>query len=373
MSDLSDPSDPSDLSEMPRKRFMLLTLLSLLLLPCALRGEEEPPALYVDGVIVVVNEEVVTLGELNQEMLRMMRMLAKPQEADESVLREAAIRNLVNRKLLAQYAEKEDVEIDEAGMEEMVAERVASYGSEAALVKAVFPLEVITREGLSIEDVKREFRTQQKIREVVRMKTGGGVFITPQMMLEYYEANRDKWALPERVRFREIEIIYLPKDSEYRPANYREFEKADAAKKFTEDLLAEIKEGGQDFVKAATNLSMSPWHEDGGLRTRADGGAWHSRDDIKEFMVKFLFDDNTKNGQMSEVIRGNEKPNGEASYYILLLEERQPAQTLSFEEAQEEINARIMAEERGKRTDALLRQIYRDAFIYPEKFRHYNE
>ena len=353
----------------------LIALSPLLALPCGLhaQGGEEPPSLYVDGVVVVVNEDVVTLGELNQEIMRMLRMLPNPNAADQDTMREIAIESLVNRTLLAQYAEKENIEIDEAGMEEMIAERVEEFGGEAALVRAVFPLEIVSREGLSIEDVRREFRIQRKIREVVRRKTGSGIFITPQRMLEYYEANKDKWALPERVRFREIEIIYLPGGSEYRPTNYREFESAAAAKKFTRQLLEEIKAGEKDFESVATGVSMSPWHEDGGLRTRADGSAWHTREDLKDFMVKFLFDEETKDGQLSGVIKGDEKENGETSFYILKLEERRPARTLSFEDAQEEITARIMREERMKRRNAFLRQIHREAYIYPERFRKYNE
>jgi hypothetical protein len=57
----------------------------------------------------------------------------------------------------------------------------------------------------------------------------------------------------------------------------------------------------------------------------------------------------------------------------LKLEERQPAGTLSFEDAQREIIDRIVTEERAKRRDALLAEIYKDAYIYPEKFRNYNE
>lgn len=356
-----------------------LLLLSLAALP-ALRAEEPaPPAgsgeqsVYVDGVIVVVNEEVVTLAELNQEILRMMHMMSKPEAADEATLRNIALRSLINQKLLAQYAETEKVEVDEARIDEMVAERVEEYGGEAALVRAVFPLQAITREGLTIEDVKREFRIQQKIHEVVQRKTTTGIFITPQRMQEYYDAHKGAWALPERARFREIEIIYLPKDSKYLPGNYREFENADAAKKFAEELLAQINSGEKEFDKAATAVSMDPWHEEGGLRTKMDGSEWLTRDDLKDFMVKFLFDEKTVAGQVSGVIEGEVKENGEASFFILKLEERQAAATLSFEEAQREIIDRIVMEERAKRREALLAEIYKDAYIYPEKFRNYNE
>ena len=359
---------------MKRLLFPILPAL-LLALPFTLSAQtdEEPPTLYVDGVIVVVNDEIVTLGDVNQEILRMLRMMSDPEAADESALRDIAVRSLVNRRLLAQYAEKEDIEIDEAGIEEMVAERVEEFGGEAALIRAVFPLEVVTREGLSIENVKREFRIRRKIREVVHRKTSSGIFVTPQRILEYYEANKGRWILPERVRFREIEIIHLPEGSRYRPDNYRKFENAAAAKKFTEQLLEQLKEGEKDLEKAAGTISMSPWNKENGLRTRTDGTAWHTGDDLKNFMVEFLFDGNTKDGQVSGVIRGDEKDDGEVSFYILKLEERQPAGHLSFEDAQDEINARIVAGERAKRRDALLRQIHRDAFIYPEKFRQYSE
>ena len=335
--------------------------------------DSEAPSLYVDGVIVVVNEDVVTLGELNQEILRMMHMMRDPQSADEAALRDIALRSLINRKLLEQYAEREKVEVDEAKIDEEVNQRVEEYGSEDALVKAVFPLQAITRQGLTIEDVKKEFRTQQKIHEIVSRKTTAGIFIAPQRMQEYYEAHKGAWALPERVRFREIEIIYLPKDSKYRPENYREFADAEDAKKFTEDLLADINAGKKEFDKAAQSASMDPWHKEGGLRTRMDGGEWHTREDLKDFMNKFLFDEKTVAGQVSGVIEGDKKDNGEVSYYILKLEERQAAATLSFEDAQREIIDRIVAEERAKRRDELLAQIYKDAYIYPEKFRNYNE
>jgi hypothetical protein len=338
----------------------------------AKEGEDEASTL-VDGVIVVINEEVITVSELNQEILRIMHMMRNPEEADETVLRDGALRQLIDQKLLAQYAEKEKIEIDEKKIEEMVAERVKEYGGEANLVKAVFPLQALTREGLTLEDVKKEFRTQVKIHEIVQRKTTAGIFVTPQRMLEYYESHKGAWALPERARFREIEIIYLPKDSKYRPGNFREFENAEAAKKFAEDLLKQIKSGEKDFAKSATAVSMDPWHEEGGLRTRMDGGEWHTRGDLKDYMVKFLFDEKTVAGQVSGIIEGEKKANGEVSYFILKLEERQPAATLSYEKAQREIIDRIVAEERAKKHHELLAQIYKDAYIYPEKFGKFNE
>ena len=356
-----------------RRLIFLLLLLWLPLLPSAIHAQDDeaPPALYVDGVVVVANEEVVTLGEVNQELLRYSRMFGGVEDDDRLMRR--AIDSLVDRRLLSQYAEKEDVEIDEASLDQMIAERVEEYGGESALIRAVFPLQVATREGLNIEDVKREFRVQQRIREVVRRKTATGIFVTPKMMFDYYEAHKNEWAMPERVRFREIEIIYLPGTSEYRPKNYREFDGAKAAEKFSEELLAQISDGEKDFEDVATHISMGPWHEGGGLRTRSDGGTWHTRDDLKDYMVEFLFDEETESGQISGVIEGEEREDGEISYYILKLEERHPAQTLSFEDAQREISARITAEERIRRQGALLLELRREAFIYPEKYRKYDE
>jgi parvulin-like peptidyl-prolyl isomerase len=341
----------------------------ILLCAASLQSQQEKPEprSYIDGIEVVVNEERITQSEINAELHRII-LSKQGQQIDEIKLINTVIHMLIRERLLAQLAEREKIQIDEKRLDEIIEQRVREYGGEGELIQAVFPLRILTDKGLTLGDVRNFFIRQQKIHAVVEQKTYvPSVFVTPDKIKQYYAAHKEQWKLPATVKFREIQVVFT-KNKDAGIPNFKEFATKEDAKASAEELLKRIK-GGEDFAEIARKESNSPWYGEGGLHKTADGGERLKKEDVLQLMADFLFAEGRKNGDVSEVLQMKEKEDGETSYFILKVEDFQPERTLTFREAQEFIKARIVAEEQNRRLEELVRQLYKDAYIYPEEYR----
>ncbi len=333
------------------------------------REPEEKTRAYKDGIEVIVNEERIVYSEINENLNRILLTMPPDRDVNKGELVNVVIHQLIRERLLAQLAEREQILINEKKLDELIEKKVEEYGGENELVQAVFPLRMLTNEGMTLDDVRKAFIREQKIQAVIERKTlVQSIFVTPRKIKKYYNTHKGEWLLPATVKFREIEITCTPKENESKPPNYREFKDKEEAKQFAEEITKRIA-AGEDFAKIATEESNSPWHKEGGLRKTADKGEWFKKDDLKEFLADFLFAEGRKAGDVSGVIQGEEKENGEVSFYILRLEGYKPQRTISFKEAQEFIKAQIVTEEQYRRREELLRKLYREAYIYPEEYR----
>jgi len=355
------------------KRMFVATffLCAVLTIAPTLRSQEpvEKARAYKDGIEVIVNEERIVYSEINENLNRILLTMPQDQEVNNAELVNVVVHQLIRERLLAQLADREQIQIDEKKLDQLIEKKVEEYGGESELVQAVFPLRMLTNEGMTLDDVRGAFIREQKIQAIIERKTLiQSIFVTPKKIKEYYNAHKGEWVLPATAKFREIEIIYAPSENESKPPNCKEFKDDEEAKLFAEEITERIA-GGEDFTKIATEESSSPWHKEGGLRKTADKGEWFKKDDLKEFLADFLFAEGRKAGDISGVIQGEEKENGEVSFYILKLEGYNPQRTLSFKEAQEFIKNQIVAEEQYRRREELLKKLYQEAYIYPEEYR----
>ena len=323
---------------------------------------------YIEGTEVIINEERITYSEIDREV-RKMTIAMQGQDFDEEELIQTIVHGLIRERLLAQLAEREQIQIDERKLDQLIEKKAEELGGESELIKAVFPLRMLTSGGMTIDDVRNSMKKQEKIRAVLQKKTAVySIFVTPKQIKDYYKAHKDEWKLPAAIKYREIRIDYVPPGSDYKPANFREFKDREAAGKYAENILERIG-GGGDFVKIATEESNSPWCAEGGLHKTADGGEFIRKESLLKFKTDFLFAQDRKNGDISGVIEGGEKENGAVAYYILKVEELKQERTISFEESQELIKVRIVADEQNRRREELLKKLYEEAYIYPEEFR----
>ena len=107
---------------MPTLKRLLLTLTLFGLAPAA------PAAQLVDGIAAVINDEVVTLSELDQEMERTLAQLRQRMGPDKIPPRDTLRRQLLDRMLMdrlqIQRARERGVEISQQEVDQAVA-RVA--------------------------------------------------------------------------------------------------------------------------------------------------------------------------------------------------------------------------------------------------------
>ncbi len=160
---------------------------------------------------------------------------------------------------------------------------------------------------------------------------------------KYYQTHMNEFTTPPSVTLREIQATVA--------ADARGINVAadDAAKTRIEELRTRVTTGGESFEKLAAEVSDSPSKANGGLIGPI------SLNDVNAELRKLI--ESMKVGDVSEVIR---LPRG---YQILKLETLAPAQTMTFEQAREQIGERVFTDKRRAEFQKYLEKLRAQAII----------
>ena len=148
-------------------------------------------SVVVDRVVAVVNNEIITLSDLQREET-LKKVDAKQ---DERLLLE----DMIDRKLQMAAAkgagmDVTDKELTEAVTDIMKRNSLDSKQFEAALAK----------EGLTLEQYKTELREQMTLSRMFNKYVRSGVAVDEAEVRAYYERNIKSYSLPEEIRVRQI-------------------------------------------------------------------------------------------------------------------------------------------------------------------------
>lgn len=236
-----------------RKIIFLVFSFYLLLLSFALplSSTEE-----IAGIAAVVGNELITHGELNEQFqFLLLSGLIRPEDSLRmDSLRFDLLTQLINRRVLIEYAQEESIEVMEDEIEEML---------EGALeeMKSRFPDEEtfkqrLEEEGLSLETFKENYRKQIKenllLQKLMQQEFGTEMFTTEKEIKDFYNTNRDSFAEPAKIEIAHILIIPKPSKNE---------------EKRIEEKISEVLlrlEFNEDFGELAKKYSEGKFRNRGG-------------------------------------------------------------------------------------------------------------
>lgn len=208
--------------------------------------------------------------------------------------------------------------------------------------------------GLTLEDRKEFYRRQVMVLAFLRERFQPLLTTPPRReMLKYYEDHLDQFSRPARAQMLLIDVPY-EKLLDKLPQEATASELADArvqARQRLEKARAEL-DSGIEFAEVAKAHSL-------GIR-RALGGDWGeiTPDSLTGRWAKaaeVLF--TLREGQISEITETDQ------SMFIVKCGKYTPEQRLSFEEAQEQIIARIQEEQNERLTQNYILQLLNRATI----------
>ena len=203
-----------------------------------------------DRVIAVVNNDAITLGELQESIVAFRqenRQRAAP--TDDELAREFLTR-LIDTRLQLQEAEREKIVVEDAEVAEELAERVKRYG-----VASQADLEKLLREqGLSIGAVRARVRDSLRVSKVVRRKVTLRISVTEQEVEQYLEGNRANLETGLEYHARHILVVPEPGSGDAG---------VEAARIKAELLRARLLDGA-DFAELARAHSQDASAKDGG-------------------------------------------------------------------------------------------------------------
>lgn len=217
---------------MNRKRWVLITGLAFAAL-CARAIGATPAPVTVDRVVAVVNDEVITLSDLNREMQK------RPDIADRKLMLE----EMIDRKLQMWTAKRNGMAVTDKELAEALGDIMARNKMDARQFEAA-----LAREGLTLEQYRTEFREQMTMSRLFNKYVRSGLTVEEAEIRAYYEKNGNLYTLPEEVRIRHL-VTSVPAAA---PAD-----RIAAAKEQAEELMARIRRG-EEFVRLIRQYSGGP-------------------------------------------------------------------------------------------------------------------
>lgn len=277
-----------------------------------------PPEIVASGTIVnaiaaVVNDEAVTLFEVNREAAPYFRDAEKKTPLDDDTrlkIRRAALDRMIEKRLVEQKIRELNIKVSEEEIRQAIDDikRQNSIPSQEALVAA------LAGQGLSFDQYRTQLQEQIEKLKLVSQEVRSKIQVGESEMRDYYDANRSRYTEDEAFRARHIFF----KITEKAPA-----EEIKRAMTTALGVLADAK-SGKDFIELAKTYSEDPAaRKDGG-----DLGIFKKGDMLPELVQAIL---GMKPGEVSELVYTP------AGFHIIKLEERISGKLRPFESVKTEI------------------------------------
>lgn len=286
-------------------------------LPGAAIGQE-----VLDGIAAVVNGDVITFSQIRELVGARERALRDQLHGKELVakvkeVRTAALNDLVDRQLILQEFKKSKFNIPDYVVEERVAQIVREEfgGDRQAFART------LEAQGYSLARF-REVEKEKIIVQAMRQQIGTKhpIAVAPQRIADHYHAHQAEFSTPDEVKLRMIVL---------RRAGGEGASKRQMAAEIRQKIL-----GGAEFDQMAQMYSEDSTQDVGG-----DWG-WVDRKTLNEGLSKVAFA--LKPGEVSEVLEIGD------SCYLLYVEARRNADLRPLAAVRNEIEQKLIAEERRK-------------------------
>ena len=297
----------------------------------------------VTAVAVVVNDSVVTLGEIEAAVAQAYPTLNNLYGTDQARLQsevkklnEEVVESMVEDKLILHdfVSSGYVTNVLEAFIDDRINETIQQkyYGDRARLIRSLYA------EGLTYEQWRRSQREQWIIR-VMKEQNGSHpskILISPLKIEEYYDAHKNEFKMDDQVKVR---LIVLPQAADAAPGS---------AKKLAEEILAKI-DSGTPFAEMAAVYSAGAQRAEGGERS------WVKRNFFKPSLDKVAF--SLKPGEHSGVI---EEPE---ACYLMMVEDVKPAHTKTLEEVRDEVTRTLLSQENERLFKRWIERLKRKSFV----------
>jgi peptidyl-prolyl cis-trans isomerase SurA len=299
----------------------VLLSLSAYLLPAGAMAASGP--VVVDRVVAVVNDEIITMSDLQREALK------RPEINDQRLILEG----MIDRKLQMVAAKRNGMEVTDRELTEAIADIMKRNNMDSKQFE-----DALAREGTTLEQYRVEFREQMTMSRLFNKFIRTGLSVDEKEVREHYDRNLAQFSLPEEVRVRLLAVIVTEKASSAQIAE---------ARQKAETLMARIGKG-EDFIRLIRENSGSPTAaQDGDLGFMQRG---HAIPEIEE-ATKDL-----KPGQYAGPVKAAD------GFYIIRVEEiRTPVRP--FEKVKDEVQKMLYEQKMENTYRAFLQSLRSEAHI----------
>ncbi len=285
-------------------------------------GAAQASAVTVDRIVAVVNNEVITLSELEEAVAE-----AKIPPSQSQIQHEM-LKKMIEKKLQLQYAKKKGISVSQEELQAALQDikKRNNFPTDQALKDA------LAAEHLTLEQYKADLKEQLLLLKLVNREVRSGILIDEAELLDYYKRHPGSFSEPESFKVSQI-FFRLPADA--KPSTVSDV-KAKALR------VLELLQKGGDFRELARQYSEGAEATSGGNLGYFKAG--HLFPEMDQAISKLQV------GQFSGLIQS---PSG---FHILLLDEKKPAQPKPFEAVKDEVREAVYQQ----RSDELYQQWIKD-------------
>jgi peptidyl-prolyl cis-trans isomerase SurA len=292
-----------------------------------------PDDSVVDRVVAVVNNDAITLAELYESVAAFKQENRQQRGSDEEIASQLLSR-LIEGRLQLQEAEREKILVEDAEVNDELADRVKKLG-----VPSMEQFEAMIREqGVTMDAVRKRIRDGLRMAKLVNRKVRLRISVTEGEIDRYLEENRAK--LETGLAYHARHILILPEAATVAAW--------DAAKERAEGVHAKLV-AGADFVEMAREHSGDATARDGGDLGVLKRG--ELAQDIEARIVALA------PGEISTPFRSA------LGFHIFRLESKEALEGEGLVRARQQIRDILFREKYEARFDAWLKEIKQRAII----------
>jgi parvulin-like peptidyl-prolyl isomerase len=289
---------------------------------------EAQPAGFLDGILVVVNDSVITYLRVEDQIAPQLVTLQKVYANDPTnfyakakQLQEDQVESLERSKLVLDEFAKGEYStnwVDDAVKEALNQDLKERYnGSQTTLIKT------LQAEGRTKENYLKELREHVIVEALAHLHSSGKVIISPAAIEKYYSEHQSDFKVEDQVRLRMISVQQPPGSP------------AGTARQIAAEIIRRI-DSGVPFADMAKEVSTGP--------ERASGGdcGWVDRKSYRKELTDIAF--SLKPGQHGPVVELPDDRTGSAICYVLMVEDVHPAHISPLTEVQSSIERTLQAQ-----------------------------
>ena len=323
---------------------------SLLLYALILAAVETPRGEIIEQILVKVNGDIFTKSDLEQ------RQIATLRQKGQAIDLKSDPNNVQLRKALDEITPQIMVEaLDEM----LVVQRGKELGytlSDTQFKGVVDNIRkenkiendeqfqaALKAENLSMSDLRRNLERSMIAQRVQQNEVLAKIGVTDEEARKYYEAHLKEFTTAPTVTLREI-LVAVPGDPKVLNVAADESAKARAG-----EIRTRVTTGGDNFEKLAADLSDAPSKANAGLIGPL------SVNDLSPELRKLV--EGMKAGEVSEPVRTAR------GYQLLKLEAITPTQTMTLEQAHEQISEHVFTDKRKAEFQKYLQKLRAQAII----------
>ena len=210
----------------------------------ALAGKPRERVILADRIVAVVNDEIVTLREL-EERIRIVTGQLRRQNVPlppDDVLQTQVLERVIVDRAQVQFARENAIRIDDVQLDRAVA-RIA----EENRMSAVQFRDVLEKDGIPFNRFREDIRTEILINRLRQSEVDGRVVISEGEIDNFLAQNKPSDTAQE-LNLGHI-LVRVPENASP--------EQIEARRKRAQEALAQIK-GGADFAQVSVSFSEAP-------------------------------------------------------------------------------------------------------------------